>query len=323
MGRQAMKAEEVRKTVVVGGGVMGSGIALVLARVYPVELVDLSQEVLKRSFTSIRSHLSILVDNGLWSRAEGEAALGRIQGQTDLAAALAGADFVLEAVPEDLELKKEVFRELDRTASPEAILSTNSSSFRTTELAAATNRPGQVVGVHWINPPYIIPVVEIVRGDATSDQTVELARGLIARLGWRPVVCKDVPGFIVNRFQHALLNVALMLVEQGVASIEDIDTACRLSFCLRLPIYGPLRAHDMAVNKKTSLATAEYIYREVGHPIFEPSPLLRQKVEAGELGIVSGKGWYDYSGQSLESLQRDRDQRLIQMLKFLEGLGLR
>lgn len=318
-----MKAEDIKKAVVVGGGVMGSGISLVCSRTLPVDLVDVSQEALDGSLSRSRSYLSALVDNGVWAREEGEAALGRIRPTTDLASALDGADIVIEAVPEVLEMKKEVFGRLDRLASPTTVLSTNTSSFRIGEIAASTGRPAQVVGVHWVNPPYIIPIVEIVRGDATSQETIDLATGFIRRLGWVPVVCKDVPGFIINRFQHALVNTALMLVEQGVASIEDIDTACRLSFCLRLPMYGPLKAHDMAVNKKTSLATQEYMHRETGHPIFQPSPLLRQKVEAGELGILTGKGWYDYSGRSFEELQKERDRQIVQMLRFLEGLGLR
>lgn len=318
-----MKVDDIKKAVVVGGGVMGSGIALVCARTLPVDLVDVSQEALDGSLGRLRSYLAALVENGVWSQEEGEAALGRVRRTTDLPAALDGAGIVLEAVPEDLPMKKEVFARLDRLASAQTLLSTNTSSFRIGDIASATGRPGQVVGVHWINPPYIMPIVEIVRGDATSQETLDVAKGFISRLGWVPVVSKDVPGFIINRFQHALVNIALMLVEQGVASIEDIDTACRLSFCLRLPMYGPLKAHDMAVNKKTSLATQEYMYREIGHPIFQPSPLLRQKVEAGELGILTGKGWYDYSGQSAEELQKQRDRQIIQMLKFLEGLGLR
>ncbi len=318
-----MKVDDIKKAVVVGGGVMGSGIALVCSKTLPVDLVDVSQESLEGSVARMRSYLSALVENGVWSHEEGEAALGRIRRTTDMPSALDGADIVLEAVPENLALKKEVFTRLDLLASPQTVLSTNTSSFRIGEIASATSRPGQVVGVHWINPPYIMPIVEIVRADATSQETLDLAKGFISSLGWVPVVCKDVPGFIINRFQHALVNIALMLVEQGVASIEDIDTACRLSFCLRLPMYGPLKAHDMAVNKKTSLATQEYMYREIGHPIFQPSPLLRQKVEAGELGILTGKGWYDYSGQSVEELQKLRDSQIIQMLKFLEGLGLR
>lgn len=318
-----MQAKDIRKAVVIGGGVMGSGIALVCSKTLPVDLVDVSQEALDGSLARMRSYLVALTENGVWSKEEGEAAIGRVRRTTDLASALDGADMVLEAVPENMAMKKEVFQKLDKLASPETVLSTNTSSFRIGEIASATGRPAQVVGIHWINPPYIMPIVEIVRGEATSQETVDLARGFVKRLGWTPVVCKDVPGFIVNRFQHALLNMALMLVEQGVASIEDIDTACRLSFCLRLPLYGPLKAHDMAVNKKTSLATQEYMYREVGHPIFQPSPLLRQKVEAGELGILTGKGWYDYSGKSLEELQNERDSQIIKMLRFLEDLGLR
>ena len=318
-----MKVDDIKKVVVVGGGVMGSGIALVCSKTLAVDLVDVCQEALDSSQARLSSYLSALLENGLWNSEEGQAALARIRPTTDLASALSEADFVLEAVPEDLALKKQVFQRLDRLARPGTVLSTNTSSFRIGEIASSTGRPAQVVGVHWVNPPYIMPIVEIVRAEATSQETVDLATGLIRRLGWVPVVCKDVPGFIINRFQHALLNVALMLVEQGVASIEDIDTACRLSFCLRLPMYGPLKAHDLAVNKKTSLATQEYIYKEVGHPIFQPSPLLRQKVAAGELGILTGKGWYDYSGQSLEELQKQRDRQIVQMLKFLESIGLR
>lgn len=318
-----IEARDLKRVVVVGGGVMGSGIALVCAKTLPVDLVDINDQALLGSENRARSYVSAIVENGVWTQDEAQAALGRITRTSDLAAALKDAEFVLEAVPENLELKKQLFTKMDSLAAAGAVLSTNTSSFRIREIASATNRPGKVVGVHWINPPYIMPIVEIVRAEGTSQETVDLARGLIRRLGWVPVVCKDVPGFIINQFQHAMVNIALKLVEDGVSTIEDIDTACRLSFCLRLPMYGPLKANDMAVNKKTSLATQEYIYQETGQPIFKPSPLLRQKVEAGELGILTGKGWYDYSGQSLEDLQKTRDRQIIQMLRFLESIGLR
>lgn len=318
-----MRAEEIKRAVIVGGGVMGAAIALVCAKTLPVDLVDVSQEALDASLTRLRSYIAAVVENDVWSEKEAQEAQGRINRTTDLAGALKKAELVLEAIPENLDLKKDLFRKMDSLAPSGAVLSTNTSSFRITEIGGATGRPANVVGIHWINPPYIMPIVEIVRGDNTSQDTVDLATGFIKRLGWVPVVCKDVPGFIINRFQHAIVNMALMLVEQGVASIEDIDTACRLSFCLRLPMYGPLKAHDLAVNKKTSLATQEYIYKETGHPIFQPSRLLREKVAAGELGILTGKGWYDYSGQSLEELQKTRDRQIVQMLRFLESIGLR
>ncbi len=318
-----MRAEEIKRAVVVGGGVMGAGIALVCARTLPVDLVDVSQGALDAALTRLRSYVSAVVENGLWTETEGQEALGRINRTTDLAGALKNASLVMEAVPEDLAMKKDLFRQMDSLAPSETVLATNTSSFRITDIGSATGRPANVIGIHWINPPYIMPIVEIVRGDNTSQDTVDLAAGLIKRLGWVPVVCKDVPGFIINRFQHAIVNMALMLLDEEVASVEDIDTACRLSFCLRLPMYGPLKSHDLAVNKKTSLATQEYIYKETGHPIFKPSHLLREKVEAGELGILTGKGWYDYSGQSLEELQKTRDQQIIKMLRFLESIGLR
>ncbi|MDP2661931.1 MAG: 3-hydroxyacyl-CoA dehydrogenase family protein [Dehalococcoidia bacterium] len=318
-----MQVEEIRRAVVVGGGVMGSGIALVCARTLPVDLVDVSPQALNLSMTRARSYVAAMVENEVWTEDQGQEALGRINLTTDMAAALKGASLVMEAVPENMDLKKDVFRRMDSLAPSGTVLATNTSSFRIGEIASATNRPRKVIGIHWINPPYIMPIVEIVRPDGASQETLDLAVGFIRRLGWTPVVSKDVPGFIINRFQHALVNIALSLVEDGVASIEDIDTACRLSFALRLPMYGPLKSHDLAVNKKTSLATQEYIYRETGHPIYRPSPLLRQKVEAGELGILTGKGWYDYSGQSLEELQKTRDRQIIQMLRFLESIGLR
>ncbi|MDO8692118.1 MAG: 3-hydroxyacyl-CoA dehydrogenase family protein [Dehalococcoidia bacterium] len=318
-----MQAEEIKRAVVVGGGVMGSGIALVCARTMPVDLVDVSPEALNLSMTRARSYAAAMVENEAWTEPQGQEALGRINLTTDMAAALKGASLVMEAVPENMDLKKDVFRRMDSLAPSGTVLASNTSSFRIGEIASATNRPDKVIGIHWINPPYIMPIVEIVRPDGASQETLDLAVGFIRRLGWVPVVSKDVPGFIINRFQHALVNIALSLVEDGVASIEDIDTACRLSFALRLPMYGPLKSHDLAVNKKTSLATQEYIYQETGHPIYKPSPLLRQKVEAGELGILTGKGWYDYSGQSLEELQKTRDHQIIQMLRFLESIGLR
>jgi 3-hydroxybutyryl-CoA dehydrogenase len=230
-----------------------------------------------------------------------------------LAEAVKDADFVIEAVTEDLNLKKNLFKELDALCPKHTILATNTSSFSITEIASATTRQDKVVGTHWWNPPYLMPLVEIVQGKRTSDETVSTTKDFIAKLGKVPVICKDSPGFLGVRLQAALVIEAVSMLEEGLATAEDIDTAVKMTLGLRLPILGPLETVDLG-GMDTFLYAYDYLYKTLGEK-FKPPNLLKRKVELGELGIKTGKGFYDYKGKDIKSIIKRRDEWLIEQLK--------
>lgn len=314
---------QIKKIVVVGAGVMGRGIAQVCgAGGYEVWLVDLEEGILQKAFQTIKSNLDWMAKNGLTTKQEAQSAFLRVKGSLNLEETAREADCVIESVPEDTALKKEIFHYLDQACGQHTLLLTNTSSLRISELAGVTTRPDKVAGFHWINPPYIVPVVELIAGEKTSDSTVNKIKKLSLKLGKIPVVCKDVPGFIVNRLQMALLNEAISLLEQGVAKAEDIDNAFRLGIGMRLPLWGPLRINDLVGNKKTTLALLEYLHKETGNEKFRAPALLREKVDRGELGLMSGKGWYDFSKETPDDVIQKRDKLIAEMAKFLKKQGL-
>ncbi|MEM4297807.1 MAG: 3-hydroxyacyl-CoA dehydrogenase family protein [Nitrososphaerota archaeon] len=312
-----------KEPVVVGAGVIGPQIAQSWAQAgYRVKLVDIADEILKRAVSNIRSNLEGLAEAEVIDFEEVETVLSRIIPTTDLEASVKNSDFILEAIPESLELKRGLFQRLDKISLPEAILARNASTIPITAMAEATERPERVIGYHVIAPPYITLPVEVIPGAKTSAKTLEATKAFVRSIGKIPIVCKDIPGKIINRIQFAMTNEAIKLLEQGAATAEDIDLACRLSFGLRLPIMGPLRSNDLAATLKTTLLGLEYLYKATGEDTFRPTELLKKKVEAGELGPWSGKGWYSYEGVDVKALLKERDRVLIEMVKFLKERGL-
>ena len=286
-----MKVEDIKKVAVIGAGIMGTGIAQVCAQAgYEVGLRDIEDEFVERSISTIKSSLGKLVQKGKISQSDADAIIGRIKGTTDLKEAASDADLVIEAVVENMDVKKQVFKELDEICPEHTILASNTSSLSITEMAAATKRPEKVVGMHFFNPVPVMRLVEIVRGLTTSDETVEVARAFAEKLGKTPVVCKDSPGFIANRIALPALNEAMFALMEGVASKEDIDTAMKLGY--NWPM-GPLELADL-VGLDTLLAIFEVFYNEFGDPKYRPCPLLREMVRAGYLGRKTGKGFYEY-----------------------------
>jgi 3-hydroxybutyryl-CoA dehydrogenase len=269
---------------------MGNGIAQVAARAgYEVVLRDVSEEFLERGLKAINSSLQRDVDKERLKEEEKRAVVGRIRTTTALSA-LAGAGFVIEAIYENLEAKRSVFRELDETCGPEAILASNTSSISITKLGAATRRPGQVIGMHFMNPVPVMKLVEVIRGIATSDETWARTRELCEQMGKTALECNDSPGFVSNRVLMPLINEAIFALHEGVATRESIDGIMKLG--MNHPM-GPLTLADF-IGLDVCLAILNVLHAELGDPKYRPCPLLRKYVDAGWLGRKSGRGFYEY-----------------------------
>lgn len=281
----------IRKVAVLGAGTMGHGIAQVCAQAgCEVALRDVSESALAKGIAGVQKSLDRLVEKGKLDAAERTRVLAAITPTTQLADAVRDADVVIEAIPERIEWKLETFREIDASAPPHALLGTNTSSLSVTEIAGAVRDPSRVVGLHFFNPVPVMELVEIVRGIRTSEEALEGARALVTKLGKKPIVVRDFPGFATSRLGVAIGAEAIRMLEQGVASAEDIDTAMKLGY--RHPM-GPLELTDL-VGLDVRLAILEHLHREVGEQ-FRPPALLRQMVRAGKLGRKSGEGFYVYA----------------------------
>lgn len=282
----------IETLAVVGAGQMGSGIAQVAAQAgMQVVLADATPELARRSVEKLAVTLGKLVEKGKLGVPERAATLSRIRAASGLEDCVR-MDLAVEAVVEDVAVKRELFRRLDELLPREAILASNTSSISITSLAAATRRPAQVVGMHFFNPVPVMQLLEVTRGLQTSDATYRVAMEVGKRLGKVVVTSKDSPGFIVNRILIPMLNEACFALQEGLASAEDIDTAVKLG--LNHPM-GPLTLADF-VGLDTCLAVAEVLHRELGDDKYRPAPLLRQYVAAGWTGRKSGRGFYSYQG---------------------------
>jgi 3-hydroxybutyryl-CoA dehydrogenase len=276
--------------VVVGAGQMGSGIAQVALQAgLRVTLVDVSKEGLAKGADRIRAGLKKLADKGKLDETRLQAAYANLA-TAERATEVQGVDFAVEAVTENEELKRRIFVELDGVVKPGGIIATNTSSISITRIAAATKRPENVIGMHFMNPVPIMQLVEIIRGAATSDATYQTTRALAEKMGKTTVVSKDFPGFIVNRILIPMLNEACFALMEGVGSVEDIDTAMKLG--TNQPM-GPLQLADF-IGLDTVLYIAEVLHKGLGDDKYRPSPLLRQYVDAGWYGKKSGRGFYTY-----------------------------
>ncbi|MFQ5996333.1 MAG: 3-hydroxyacyl-CoA dehydrogenase family protein [Dehalococcoidales bacterium] len=312
----------IHNVTIVGVGWMGRTIAPACARGGGnVVIHDLAEAILKQATQDAKSGLDFLRENEVMTADEVTAIMSRIRGTTKLGDALKDADLVIEAVPEILDVKKEVFRQMDQIARQETILATNTSTLSISAIAEATSRPDRVVGLHWFYPAFIMPAVEIIRGRKTSEQTVNTAKGFMESIRKVPLVCKEAPGFIINSMWLALLNTATRLLENGVATAEDIDKGMRLNFGPRLPFFGPLKLDDIIATKETVMRAFEYMYQATHSDRYLCPELLRQMVARGEFGLVSGKGHYDYTKLPPGAMARERDRMVIKMLKSMAEWG--
>jgi 3-hydroxybutyryl-CoA dehydrogenase len=273
---------------VIGAGLMGHGLAQIFAvHGYPVKLMDIKEELLGKAIENARSNLTLMAEKGIGKLDDVEPAIERIKTTTDLEEAAAGAQFVVEAVLENLELKQNIFKDLDAICPDDTILASNTSVISITEIAEKAKIRERILGTHFWNPPHLLPLVEVIRGKDTSDQAMDTTYGLLKQVGKHPVrVNKDVPGFVGNRLQHALWREAISIVEQGIADSATVDECIKFGFGIRLPVLGPLENADM-VGTDLTLAIHNYILKFIESSP-EPSPLLKKKLRRRPRNHVIG-----------------------------------
>jgi 3-hydroxyacyl-CoA dehydrogenase len=312
-----MQPKDIDRVAVVGAGLMGHGIALQFALGgRDVWLNDLTEDALSRAMDSVRTSMGTLQAVGLVDGDAAVQALERVHTEVSLDKAVSGAGVVIEAVFEDLDLKRSVFKRLDAISGGAAVLASNTSSFMVSQLAPGTEHPEKVVVANWWNPPYLLPLVEVVPGPETASETVNTLCAILSAVGKSPVVLrKESLGFIGNRMQFALLREAVSIVEQGIASAEDVDTVVKTSFGRRLSVAGPLEVFDIA-GWDTITAIVDQLFPEIERSPDTPD-ILRGMVDRGDLGLKSGRGFYPWTEESAALVRG----RVAQALATLEGLS--
>lgn len=311
-----MDVGQIRKISVVGAGLMGHGIAQEFALAgYDVALHDISEDLLTRSQTNMRRNLDVMIEAGMVSKQTADQALDDVRFSTSLSDVVRDADYIVEAITEDLSLKRRVFAEMDKLCPGRTIIASNSSTFMPSSMASATTRPDKVLVTHYFNPPHFVPLVEVVRHSETSDATFKTAMSLLEHIGKRPVgVRREVPGFIGNRLQFALLRECLSLVEQGVATPQDIDAVVKNSFGRRLAVAGPFEVFDAA-----GWDTIFAILTELAPDLDASdtaSEVAAENVRQGRLGLKSGGGFYDWTPETAQRLRGRIAHALIEIEKW-------
>jgi 5-formyl-3-hydroxy-2-methylpyridine 4-carboxylate dehydrogenase len=312
-----MAQKDIRKVAVVGAGTMGPGMAATFARNgFDTALYDVKPDQLDKAKGAVDFVYTILTGGGFMTSDDADAGRARITYTTDLTEALNGADFVVETVPERKDLKQQVFQEIEALVGDAVILATNTSGIPITDIASVTRVPGRVVGMHWSNPPHLIPVIEVIRGQETTDETAQATVEVVEKIGMVPaIVDRDVAGFVENRILYAIMREALHLLDEGVASAEAIDTITKWGIGYKLAVIGPLELLDMAgLDIYTSVAN--YLNKDLN-----ASPGVSQtvtdKVAAGKLGIKTQGGLFDYTPEKIQQLQQQRGRKLVATRKAL------
>ena len=315
-----MKLEDIEKVAIIGAGTMGAGIGLCFALSgYKIALYDVKSEQLDKALARIKSSQKILTQEGVISESEAKAAITRIAVAANLKEALNGAQFVLEAVPEILDIKQKIFVEMEPLCTSETIMTSNTSGLSITNIASVCKHPERIGGMHWVNPPELVPLVEVIQSKFTADGTVHLIWDLANRLGKAPVlVRRDVPGFAMNRLQFAIFREALHLVETGVLSPKDVDRTIRHGLGFRYPWLGPLKTADLG-GLDVFHSISKYLFKELS-TMQEPPETFDRLIAEGKLGIKTGQGFYEFEEESSDNLLRKRDLYFIRQLKLIQEL---
>jgi len=293
----------MKNITVIGGGTMGNGIAHVFAQYgYEVCLVDISAEVLDKALGTIGKNLDRQVAKGVLTESDKATTLQRIHPMIDLREGVAGADLVVEAATEKVDLKLKLFADLDQYAPANAILATNTSSISITRIASATKRPAQVIGMHFMNPVPVMKLVEVIRGYGTSDAVCQSIMALSRQLDKVPVEVNDYPGFVANRILMPMINEAIYTLYEGVSGVQEIDAVMKLGMAHPM---GPLQLADF-IGLDVCLAILRVLHEGFGQPKYAPCPLLINMVTAGKLGVKSGEGFYTYTPGSKELIVAER-----------------
>ena len=311
-----MQTEQIQKVVMAGAGTMGTSMAQIFAaHGYNTVLYNHRETTLEKARRMIELNQEALVLSGELSQAESDAVKARIQLTSD-ESCFQNCDVVVESIVENMEAKHQLWQKISALAREDAILTTNTSGLSITEIAKAVQRPERFCGMHWFNPPHLVPLVEVIKGEETEDQTARVVAELAERIGKKAVtVKKDAKGFIGNRLQTAILREALHIVQSGIADAEDVDKAVKYGIGFRYACLGPLETADFG-GLDIFYHVAEYLVPDL-YSSQEVPALLREKFEKGELGVKTGKGFYDYSGDKGERAIRERDEKFIRLYHAL------
>ena len=296
---------------------MGHGIAQVFAQVgHEVRLTDQLEKALESGMLKVQANLAVLVQMGMLTENQSQEIYSRIHPSKEMAKAFEDVEFVTEAVYENLNLKKEIFKTLDAVLPDNVILASNTSGLDITELASEVKDPGRVIGANWWNPPNIVPLVEIMRGERTSEETVKRTREILTSVGKKPIlISKPSPGFVGNRLQIALLREALSLLQNGVASVEDIDTAVRYGLGIRYATMGPFKVADLG-GLDVFHHLAQELYKDLDCSE-EPQAILSELVNSQKIGLKAGSGFYEYPKEEAGLVLAERDRSLLKILRTM------
>lgn len=310
-----MTVDTISQISVIGAGLMGHGIAQEFACAgYHVRMHDVTDENLEIARTQIENNLGVLAENGVITKENIAPTLQRIQTTTELSAVAENADFVVEAVTENLALKQQIFAELDAICPSHTILASNTTALMPSQIGVKVKRKDKILNTHYFNPPYLIPLVELIRSPDTSDETVTVTFDLLTSIGKTPAIIeKEALGFVGPRLQAALIREAFAIVEQGIASAETVDLVVRNSFGRRLSVAGPFEVFELA-GWDLVLAAFEELYKDLNSSS-DINPLLRQMVESGKLGVKSKEGFYNWTDDKIQELRDRMNRALIQQAK--------
>lgn len=311
-----MGVKEIKKIGIAGAGTMGSGIAQIFARKgYNVVMTDISEEILLKSKKLVDIFNISLIEEGIMSKDEIDMVISNIDYSTDKKV-FSDCDLIIEAIVEKMDIKQIFWKEVEQIARKDAYLATNTSGLSINKISELVQIKERFIGMHFWNPPHIIPLVELIKGDKTTDNTVEVLKELLIIIDKEPVVVqKDAPGFIGNRLQFAAFREAMYIVDQGIATAEDVDKAMRFGPGFRYPVIGPLQTADLG-GLDTFYYISSYLFNELSD-IKEPPEFLKSKMENGKLGVKSKEGFYDYSDGKDEEAIKNRDKMFFKMLKHI------